>query len=1007
MALYLSALQLQHFSHGKRSPGIHMIHCRTFISGLLLLVLMLPVSSRIAAQAIADDEILPTRHMPDDTRHPDKTPAGEVGTLSAVTAVFVKKDEVLPAGVMFFNVFKIQNTSAAPVSFLTDFSIPAGTNLMIQEADQGELLLNPGESKFMPVRVSFPVDAAGGVPYEIIAGIKGLDGQQGVQAKAIVEFERTSRWQISTPMSKVYASSVSTDYTAVRIFLSNKGNASENLNLLCEAGELLKMEDEINGTRVIEVGLRPSTDTVIILNVRSKPFEGEGSAGDRARLVVHAKNHPDSAAKEIVVIFDTKDGTFRNENNDESPLTLRFEQGGIGGDLAATSIGVSGTILYKDERAFRYEMNTQQQLFGAETGFDPLKNTQLRVGYESPEYALQAGYSGGSLGLSYQRTKEDRSYRTAVIHNFNTGAWDLSGGYQQQLSRKISGKTSAIVRTDKSSGNHSATADVGANIALSEGQRLSFKTTGTYAHTTHESGKTFDNAGLAYELDYGLELGRLKLNASNSYASKNYAGSDRGTFKIDADAVYELKPGQFLKLAYATTTKKTDGLSKEGTIANAKNSRAEKLAANYNFSVGNMPFALGAVYGKAVMSNDIYSLDTTVASISKTYGFTAGTTISSKKNGDFSLSPSVKLGMAQLAQGTWQDAIEKPTTYNATMSLKGRIKQANISADYEITSTSGQTLGEAATVNKRVQLASNYLFPLIVDKLSLRTSGEVAYDMTNKEMKTQGTASLEYESGRNWSFHVSTNFDPQSMVSGKSKGGPGSVSVGASRSFDIPQPRLRYYNLQVVFFKDFNGNRLLDDEDEGISNVLVEIERVNEPVETAEGIKTLRFEAPSLMSDPEGKVIFQKAPQGNYLLKLEELFPRMAYTNLYGATLDVTLNKHVMVLVPYTESVMIVGKVDITRDKYSRLVGVNAKNIRITVTDPSGDQYHSLTGPNGDFIVSVPYAEHYKISMNNVLGDKFDLTNGEQELDVEKGTNRYTIGFLFKEKGRSVNFGAK
>lgn len=977
---------------------------RLLILGLCLIICTSVLDNRLAAQAIADDEILPDRQMPSETAKPKPPVAttGGAGALSAITVAFVKADEILPAGVMFFNVFKIQNTGAAPISFTPEFSIPPRTNLMLQEADKGELQLNPGESKFMPVRVSFPTDAEGGVQFEVTGVIMGKNGEAGQSATAKIEFERSSRWQISTPLSKVYASSISTDFTAVNFMLRNRGNAAEKLNLFFEAGELLKMEGGINGTMVLDFVLRPSTDTVIVVNILSKPYEGDGSAGDKARLQVLAKNHPDSAGQDVVVIFDTKEGAFRNVIKDESPLNISINQNGFGGEGANTAIGIGGTILYKDERSFRYQFDTQHNFLGGATPFNPFKSSQMRIEYATPERSFQAGYSGGNLGMAYQRNMEGKSYRAAIVQNLKTGATDLSGNYKTTLGRNVAGSSSLSIRSDKLAGSHSVVTDVGANISLSEHQRLTVKTTGSYGKTTHESGKVFKGAGLAYELEYDVEVGRLKVNLSNSFASKNYYGSDRGTFRIEGDAIYEVRPGSFLKVAYGKSTKRTEGVSKDGTIANLKKSNQEKLAASYNFSVGNMPFAAGATYAKTSMNNNIHSLDTTVSSATNSYGLSLGTTFKSGKNGGIQLSPSMQLGMAN------QDQEGKPANYNATMSLKGRIRQVTVSADYEMAMTSGgqkSALGEGKTVKERMQFAASYMYPLIADRLILNTSGEVSYDMATKEMKTGATASLDYQSGRNWTFNISANMDPLSMFSK----GPGkqstAVSVGASRSFDMPQPRLKYFNIKVQFFKDFDGNRQMDGDDEGISNILVEILRTEDPVDTVGGRPEIRFEAPSLMSDPSGKVVFHKAPQGNYLLRLDELFPPMTYTNLYGESLEVTLNRHVTILVPFTESVTIKGKVNITRDKYSRLVGVSAKNIRITITDPLGDQYYALTTATGEYIINVPYALNYKVSMKNVLGDKFELTNGEQEVQVEEDNNRYNVQFNFKEKGRSVNFG--
>jgi len=173
---------------------------------------------------------------------------------------------------------------------------------------------------------------------------------------------------------------------------------------------------------------------------------------------------------------------------------------------------------------------------------------------------------------------------------------------------------------------------------------------------------------------------------------------------------------------------------------------------------------------------------------------------------------------------------------------------------------------------------------------------------------------------------------------------------------------------------------------------------------TNKGPLQVKFKPPNVMSDDKGFVEIAKAPQGSYLVHLEELFMMTDYANLNSFHLEVFLNRHKTILVPYSKSVTLSGKVKITRDKFSRLHGITPANIRVTVIDQNGDQHYALTSSDGSYIITVPFSNTYRVSMKNVLGKQFELIGAEQELKTEGDKSRYEVGFHFKEKGRGINF---
>ncbi|TAE55721.1 MAG: hypothetical protein EAZ89_05410, partial [Bacteroidetes bacterium] len=370
----------------------------------------------------------------------------------------------------------------------------------------------------------------------------------------------------------------------------------------------------------------------------------------------------------------------------------------------------------------------------------------------------------------------------------------------------------------------------------------------------------------------------------------------------------------------------------------------------------------------------------------------------SKNNSDVTFTPTAGLGISSTYLGSNAGA----RSISAKAGVTARFKYGSLSAEY--LSQPGPVRRDYVDEEKvkngqEIRLGSSWHKDFFDKRLSLDGSATVSYLLRSQQVKAEMAAGVSYKGENGWSFGADVKVDPTKVASGE---GAASVSLNARKVIEAPQPRLRYYNLKVVFFKDENGNRLNEPTEAGVSNVLVSLQRSKEPSPTGEPIQ---FKPPEIMSDEKGLVSYLKAPQGTYFISLKELFAQTQYTNMNGSELEVLLNKHTTLLVPYTKSVMITGNVSIARDKFSRLTGISPARIRVTVTDANGAVSHSLTDDKGNFIISAPFTEKYTVTLKNVLGDKFDLPDGTQEIQVTNGEQRFEVNFHFKEKGRSINFG--
>ncbi|MDX2249568.1 MAG: hypothetical protein SF052_22480 [Bacteroidia bacterium] len=980
---------------------------------------------RVYSQAIPDGDIV----SPAKTQ---STPEEEQGIVDGIEAGFVKNGEELPPGVMFFNVFKLKNHGEVPLEFEIKYDIPDRCKTILQDADQGKIVLKIGESRFIPIRVSFPADAEGGIVYPIIARLERPDGSiLGKPVTTQVTYQKISKWRITTPLSKTYSSSGDESYTSVFFTLYNQGNTKEMISLDYQLGDLLEMEGAINNGYIQSFPLRPSTDTVVEAKIRCKPYGEEESPGDRNRLRLIAKSNNSETAEELMVIFESIRDSYRLKLNEaESPLIVTFNQSDLGSEETSTNINLSGNILLKGEREISYMADFQNSFFApnpTSAGNMLWKNARFMGEYRVKEDYYRLGDVSGGIGVSAAgrgvsigRTLGDTKISGTLVSSVRNPNWGAALSLKRKINDNLQVLGALTYKQDKADHTKLYAPSAGFNLNTGrsgKSQYLSFVATATKLSTYGRGIKPIEKQGIGYQLNYNASLGEWKIGLKNTYASREYQGNGAGVFQLDGEAAYKFANNSSFKLTYSGVSSAARDESEDGEILVNSKQTTQKINMGYNFLVGGkLPVSLAAGMDNMNINRDIYSLDTTINFGTRNTRFAAGTMIKSKNNSDVSFSPSIQIGMTQITQANDREDMNQTSFINAKAGFRANLKNGSVSADYQYAPrmSSAQAAYEGEKKNiyaKTIGLGTSYEWELMPKTLLLDASGSASYNVDENILQSNLAANLRYEREDGWNFKMGVNLDPSRFFKRKD-GTPTTLSelaafsFGAQKVFDMPQPRLKYYTLMVVFFKDLNGNKLLEKEDEpGVGNVMVGIERAEEPIETEEGIKVVKYIPPGIMSDQTGTVSFYRVPEGHYMLTLTELFAPMQYTNMSGTDLEVTMNKHITLFVPYSKSVTIEGKVEITRDKYSRVFGVTPANIRVTVTDKNGDIYHSLTDERGNYVITVPYSEHYTVSMKNVLGTKFDLVNADQELDVKEDEMRFQVNFHFKEKGRSVNFG--
>ena len=91
------------------------------------------------------------------------------------------------------------------------------------------------------------------------------------------------------------------------------------------------------------------------------------------------------------------------------------------------------------------------------------------------------------------------------------------------------------------------------------------------------------------------------------------------------------------------------------------------------------------------------------------------------------------------------------------------------------------------------------------------------------------------------------------------------------------------------------------------------------------------------------------------------------------------------------------------RDPNSNEGKISLEGIRVTAVSGDGETYSTLTNPFGGFILSLPKATTYDVSLYNVFGEQFLLEQGRYRIQFT-ANKTINVDFKFTEKRRQIKF---
>ncbi|MFN5148295.1 MAG: SPOR domain-containing protein, partial [Flavobacteriia bacterium] len=213
------------------------------------------------------------------------------------------------------------------------------------------------------------------------------------------------------------------------------------------------------------------------------------------------------------------------------------------------------------------------------------------------------------------------------------------------------------------------------------------------------------------------------------------------------------------------------------------------------------------------------------------------------------------------------------------------------------------------------------------------------------------------------------------------------LSVGLRKQFGIPIPKkfrkVQYVNANFVAFLDFNGNKIMDNEEVPLENIVIKVN------------------GHEVLTDKDGKGKFVNIPCGTYEHKIIPLVDLDGWFTYTMDSIDIVGEQY---YVPFTRGVKVSGSVVLDREKFTKdvLATLDLSGIKIFTTDTLGNSMATMTDFNGNFSFYVPYGAYILSMDEEVIGDRFYIAQNHIPMDLYDGMDGFYQSFFIIEKRRTV-----
>jgi len=896
-----------------------------------------------------------------------------------------------------FNILTISNKSI--IKYSGDISISVPRDWKVIGESNYKITIPENDSITLPVRVSISKNALGEIGYSVMANLTSTNGSNPKSAYFYVTIPRKTEL-IAQPKEYIYYIAENKNKAIFPYKVNNKGNIPELVHLELKPDKSLYINEEKRGVYVDEFGLEPYVDTT--LNYAIYNTDDEDSRTFK-KIDIHSFNN-DTSYLQTVWFKILKDYYRYKIPENQKCAIIEFNSYNIFSSTEPNyTLLAKGSILFKKDREFYYSFYTnfrEREYIGTDLGYFnstfvgyKTKYSDTRVGSVQGNYEQSISGIGAHTSLNFKRI--------GITGTFVEGIYSDYTGYGGALDfnvRLFNLNLGAVSTENRTYGVDTRLGFAGTSINFLKYNSLSIIVGGS--EFSGNSPEVFQGYGL--NANYNFRTKKLRVSARARYGSPYYTGIYGSRMDVRVFSRYAFSNRSSAKFTYDKLHYRYFSFIQSVTASN-RESQSDRYQLSFISSANEyLNYEIGLI-NKLERVNNLYVTDPDRFFTALSPGIFVVNDIRFEK---ITFTPRLEVYQAYV-QVEGNPGLSFKNGYT-TLNLSANIASKNIGV-YTLFKYGANSIYEhyvysiTGEVLQWLFLMPYYKKYFFNKRVMFDVRGNYINNLNNNERTFNLNTQLTWFLPRDFTIRLQNTVYSRSRIDLNTniKYSYSNIyfEAGIRKEFNCNQPRFQYHDVEIIFYRDINGDRIKNKNEPGISNVLAEISR---DADANKG-KIDNFNETQFLSNELGSVQYDNIQNGFYVLKYQLLNEIVGNFSLEQLTYHFKMDKDKVIYIPYHENNKIIGKVIMNRDPLSSLGDIDISNIRVIAEDTRGHSYSALTDRAGNFVLYTPQADHYVVRINNIFYESFDLQQPEFIVKFN-GYKQFEVTFMFTEKKRKINF---
>jgi outer membrane protein OmpA-like peptidoglycan-associated protein len=920
---------------------------------------------------------------------------------------FLLHSLVAKSNTSFYNSLRIKNNSNRTEIFNLNITVPQDWKVI--GSDKIEIKIDPLDSIIVPIRVSIGGRVRGDIGYSIIASITDSRGNTVKNEYCFVKIPRETDLTVRV-LDRIKYFDPNTGSADFSISLNNSGNREEIVNLQFDGQRDLGIGSLKNSFFAQDITVKPYTDTIVTFTAHVT--ESIISDKNSFPLVFNAVSI-DTTFKTNIWFRRLKTHYKNSISPKDKVLSVEFlSQGLMQGDRRPKSVGiVEGSLLMKgDSKLYYYYRNFNSRKFE-----DFFVYNRMYLGGTYGPWKLEIGDSYRSMispmigrGFSFAFKNDFIKNDFVVNRNLRSKTDNVGNTLIYSFSKDFSIKVGGAYNQQTINDFKSKMVVIGSSFRIGQ-RKHSFS--GHFAYNNVNrliDGKDSHNE-FGYELRYNNRLNKVSNNLKINYGSDFFYGNYNGRFQLLGNSMYSINNKN--RVIFSLNVNKSyNPRVQNSSILETSESFVLNSKAEYTYFLSPQVHVYGGPIFEQYSWSGVLAIPQNEVFTTNSYKANAGIRI---------IFPDLNLSVSPQYYFTKTNVAEFPIISQGSVSQK----REWFNNQYFITSFRSKSFGFVANYSSGPKTVYEhyryfyfnrtsrkiYLMPfferfIYKDILKLYSSLSYTNDLISRSSYTNLNSRLTWFFPKDWTLNILSVFSLQNKTNPQDAVEVYQtfyLEVGIKKEFDIQHPRIKYYDVNLVFFKDYNGDGMQSENEPGIKNVFVQInyERNGQNNLNIPG----DFYSSELLSDNLGRVRLEKIPEGLYSMIYNPIGKEAGTFSKAVDEMTFRVTKSGSIFFPFVEKNKVYGKIILNRSRLSGLGRLDLSNVRITATDSQGRSYSTLTNKEGEFILFAPVTDEYILNINNIFYENFDLRQNNFLVQFN-GYKQFEVNYVFDEKIRRINF---